>query len=102
MCGYGGGAFILNFIVTGFINPHNLSPDLEESGGEKLVQLLMKPFFSICVLIQQRCLQYILKNLVLSFDEMRGQCRETDVEENTVGTETSDALLKKIFVLIYE
>jgi len=38
----------------------------------------------------------------MPFDEMRGQCRETDVEENTVGTETSDALLKKIFVLIYE
>jgi len=92
----------LNFIVTGFINPHNLSPDLEESGGEKLVQLLMKPFLFYMCFNTTTLLAIYFKNLVLSFDEMRGQCREIDVEENTVGTETSYALLKKIFVLIYE
>ncbi|XP_052783317.1 uncharacterized protein LOC128219536 isoform X2 [Mya arenaria] len=35
VCGYGGGAFIFNFVVTGFINPNNLSPDLVEAGNKK-------------------------------------------------------------------
>ena len=35
VCGFGGGALIFNQVVTGFINPKNLSPSLETSDGQK-------------------------------------------------------------------
>ncbi|XP_053403163.1 uncharacterized protein LOC123555385 [Mercenaria mercenaria] len=35
VCGFGGGALVFNQVVTAYINPDNLSPDLETSDGEK-------------------------------------------------------------------
>jgi hypothetical protein len=35
VCGFGGGALIFNQVVTAYINPDNLSPDLETADGEK-------------------------------------------------------------------
>lgn len=35
VCGFGGGATIFNQIVTAYLNPENLSPDLETDDGEK-------------------------------------------------------------------
>ncbi|XP_036358536.1 oxalate:formate antiporter-like [Octopus sinensis] len=38
VAGYGGGAFIFNQVITGFINPRNLSPDIDLN-GEQIVSL---------------------------------------------------------------
>ncbi|KAL4220759.1 hypothetical protein ACF0H5_021153 [Mactra antiquata] len=35
VCGFGGGAFIFNQVATRFINPDNLSPDFENTDGQK-------------------------------------------------------------------
>eukprot|EP00106_Octopus_bimaculoides_P006881 XP_014774323.1 PREDICTED: oxalate:formate antiporter-like [Octopus bimaculoides] len=34
VAGYGGGAFIFNQVITGFINPRNLSPDIDHNGEQ--------------------------------------------------------------------
>ncbi|XP_071084849.1 apicoplast pyruvate carrier 1-like [Haliotis cracherodii] len=39
--GYGGSGFILNQIVTGFINPENLSPDQEVGDNEYFTQAIL-------------------------------------------------------------
>ncbi|XP_052214580.1 uncharacterized protein LOC127833392 isoform X2 [Dreissena polymorpha] len=35
VCGFGGGAFIFNQVVTAFINPDNISPDLVDKYGDR-------------------------------------------------------------------
>ncbi|XP_052218759.1 uncharacterized protein LOC127836293 isoform X2 [Dreissena polymorpha] len=35
VCGFGGGAFIFNQVVTAFINPDNISPDLVDKNGDR-------------------------------------------------------------------
>ncbi|KAL5003931.1 hypothetical protein ScPMuIL_017387 [Solemya velum] len=49
--GFGGGAFIFNQIITGFINPDNYSPDLEVNGARYFTQEDMLDRVPYCFLI---------------------------------------------------
>ena len=40
MSGFGGGSLIFNQVITAFINPDNLAPDLITDDGERYVTML--------------------------------------------------------------
>ena len=42
VAGFGGGALIFNQVITNYINPDNLPPDLTTDDGDKYVYQLIK------------------------------------------------------------
>ncbi|XP_006813571.1 apicoplast pyruvate carrier 1-like [Saccoglossus kowalevskii] len=82
VAGFGGGAFIFNFVQTSFINPNNLSPTVEENGeqyfGSDEVEVLDRTPY--CFLLLGGCyiVMQIIGSLLLVDPQYHGKVIEEE------------------------
>ena len=71
VCGFGGGALIFNQVVTAYINPDNLSPDLETADGERYIRFFfnLKWHYAQFSLQNLACTCYIFQKIAINNDK---------------------------------
>lgn len=94
VCGFGGGALIFNQVVTAFINPQNLSPDLETADGERyftnkdVLDRIPKVFLLLAGIYV--CLQFLGVLLIFPHPSRRKIFTKYNIKDAKVTSEASE------------